>query len=203
MPIFFRQAYEAVCDGKLPSGLTSAHFADWKRLAGTPPPAPEPQALKEEFRSERAAAFRQTVLKIYDFTCSACGMRVKIDDIVLVDAAHIIPFEESQNDRPDNGLALCPNHHRAMDRFLIAPCPDKDQEAGVWKIARRLEPRIAGHRDLAALANQPLSRPAKKSSTRTQRAWSGAKNASTPNTDPENGHRNSETRPAAETPCLR
>ena len=32
MPIFFRQAYEAVCDGKLPTGLTPAHFADWKRL---------------------------------------------------------------------------------------------------------------------------------------------------------------------------
>ena len=33
MPIFHRQAYEAVCDGKLPSKLTPAHFADWERLA--------------------------------------------------------------------------------------------------------------------------------------------------------------------------
>jgi len=37
---------------------------------------------------------------------------VKItDDLSLVEAAHIIPFGESQNDKPDNGLALCPNHH--------------------------------------------------------------------------------------------
>ena len=32
MPIFFRQAYESVCDGKLPTALTPAHFADWKKL---------------------------------------------------------------------------------------------------------------------------------------------------------------------------
>jgi len=30
------------------------------------------------------------------------------------EAAHIIPFGVSRNDKPDNGVALCPNHHWAM-----------------------------------------------------------------------------------------
>jgi len=60
----------------------------------------------------RHDAFRHAILEIYDYRCAACGIRVKItDDLSLVEAAHIIPFGESQNDKPDNGLALCPNHH--------------------------------------------------------------------------------------------
>jgi hypothetical protein len=49
-----------------------------------------------------------------------------------------------------------------MDRFLIAPCPDRNHRAGVWKIAPYLEPRIAGHTDLAALAGQPIIPPSDK-----------------------------------------
>jgi hypothetical protein len=32
MPIFFRKAYEAACGGKVPPGLTPAHFNDWEKL---------------------------------------------------------------------------------------------------------------------------------------------------------------------------
>ena len=89
-------------------------------------------------------------------------MRVKLDALSFVEAAHIVPFEESEDDRPNNGLALYPNHHRAMDRFLIAPCPDKAHEAGVWQAARRFETRIAAHRELAALVGQPVIAPSDK-----------------------------------------
>jgi putative restriction endonuclease len=135
------------------------HRRQLAALAAAPPPTPEPEALKEEFHTQRDAAFRKIILQIYDFTCSACGMRVKLDDLSLVEAAHIIPREESEDDRPNNGLALCPNHHRAMDRCLIAPCPHGEYEAGVWKIASRLDARIPGHKDLAALAGQRVIRP--------------------------------------------
>ena len=36
-------------------------------------------------------------------------------------ATHLIPFSESRNDHPTNGLALCKNHHGTMERNLIAP----------------------------------------------------------------------------------
>jgi len=84
-------------------------------------PAPKEDALRDE-PPGRDGAFRHTILEIYDYRCAACGIRVKISDALsLVEAAHIIPFGVSRNDKPDNGLALCPNHHWAMDRFLIAP----------------------------------------------------------------------------------
>ena len=38
----------------------------------------------------------------------------------MIDACHIIPFSESYDDTISNGLALCPNLHRAFDRGLIS-----------------------------------------------------------------------------------
>jgi len=111
----------------------------------------------------RDGAFRHTILEIYDYRCAACGIRVKISDALsLVEAAHIVPFGESRSDRPDNGLALCPNHHWAMDRFLIAPCPDSRHRAGIWRVGSGLDARIEGQKDLVALANQPVIPPSEE-----------------------------------------
>lgn len=38
----------------------------------------------------------------------------------MIDACHIIPFSESYDDTIKNGIALCPNLHRAFDRGLIS-----------------------------------------------------------------------------------
>jgi len=88
---------------------------------------PESHARDEAARqSGRNRAFRRKVLEIHDYQCAACGLRIKmpeVSDLTFVDAAHLIPFSESQNDHPNNGLALCKNHHWAMDRHLIAPAP--------------------------------------------------------------------------------
>jgi putative restriction endonuclease len=122
---------------------------------------PDP-ALREE-PPGRDAAFRHTILEIYDYRCAACGIRVKItDDLSLVEAAHIIPFGVSRNDKPDNGLALCPNHHWAMDRFLIAPCPHPNHRAGIWRVGPVLDSRIEGQRDLVALASHPVIPPSEE-----------------------------------------
>ena len=80
------------------------------------------EALKDELPPGRDGAFRRTILEIYDYRCAACGARMLLDQTVsLVEAAHLIPFNVSRNDKPTNGVALCPNHHWAMDRHLIAP----------------------------------------------------------------------------------
>jgi putative restriction endonuclease len=131
-------------------------------IAGEKPAARMEDALREE-PPGRDGAFRHTILEIYDYRCAACGIRVKVsDDLSLVEAAHIIPFHESRNDKPDNGLALCPNHHWAMDRFLIAPCPDSNRAAGVWRVGSGLDPRIEGQKDLVALSNQPVIPPSEE-----------------------------------------
>jgi putative restriction endonuclease len=109
----------------------------------------------------RDAAFRRTILEIYDFRCAACGIRVLLEQATsLVEAAHLIPFGISRNDKPTNGLALCPNHHWAMDRHLIAPCPDAELPAGVWRVNKdRLDDRIEGQRELAGIAGKSVIPP--------------------------------------------
>lgn len=103
----------------------------------------------------RSAGFRRIVTQVYEHQCAACGLRLRRPDgATIVDAAHIIPFSESQNDHPRNGLALCKNHHWAMDRSLIAPGPDFH-----WLVSESLDSRQAGERDLIALSNRPLILP--------------------------------------------
>lgn len=105
----------------------------------------------------RDAAFRRKILSIYDYQCTACGLRIKLPDadITFVDAAHIIPFAEQHNDHPTNGLALCKNHHWAMDRNLIAPSPE-----GVWHVSKRLiAHRSPGEAALLELLDRPVLPP--------------------------------------------
>ena len=106
----------------------------------------------------RSPAFRRKILAIYDHQCAACGLRIRLpagNDVSFIDAAHLIPFSESQNDHPTNGLALCKNHHWAMDRDIIAPGPDLH-----WHISRLIDPRRSnGERELHELAGKSVLLP--------------------------------------------
>ena len=77
----------------------------------------------EEFQEEiyiRSNIFKKEIPKIYNYSCCISGLRIDvIDNISVVDACHIIPFSEGYNDSITNGIALCPNLHRAFDRGLI------------------------------------------------------------------------------------
>jgi len=68
----------------------------------------------------RSQAFRRVVLRAYDYRCAACGLRVILDDLVLAEAAHLIPYATSHDDDPRNGIALCKNHHWANRRSQMA-----------------------------------------------------------------------------------
>ncbi|MEX0332155.1 MAG: HNH endonuclease [Puniceicoccaceae bacterium] len=111
------------------------------------------QAVKEP-PPGRDAGFRKVVMEVYDHRCAACGLRIRIDNISLVEAAHLIPYSESHNDNPRNGIALCRNHHYAMDRHLIAPCPN-----GKWRVSSRLDDRVDGQSELIRLDNRSVLTP--------------------------------------------
>lgn len=105
----------------------------------------------------RSAAFRRQVLEVYDFQCCACGLRILIPEreITFVDAAHIVPFATSRNDHPTNGMALCKNHHWAMDQGLISP-----DSTRVWRVSLDLEPRRSkGEEELAGLGGRRMLLP--------------------------------------------
>lgn len=83
------------------------------------------QVLNEnEFQEEvfiRSGLFKREIPKIYNNTCAISGLRIDaISNVSMIDACHIIPFSEGYNDTLTNGIALCPNLHRAFDRGLIS-----------------------------------------------------------------------------------
>jgi putative restriction endonuclease len=105
----------------------------------------------------RDRAFRRTVTSAYDYRCAACGARVLVEGDSMVDAAHLIPFRISMDDDPRNGIALCKNHHWAMDRFLIAPGPD-----GLWHVSDLFDRRIKDHQPVLDLNSLPILKPAER-----------------------------------------
>jgi putative restriction endonuclease len=67
----------------------------------------------------RSARFRLDVVSAYNYTCALTGYRVTtISAGAIVDAAHIHKFSRSQNNDPNNGIALCKNAHWQFDAGL-------------------------------------------------------------------------------------
>lgn len=101
------------------------HPADWEMLkAENLKPEIEGRRLNEEAedaarKKGRSARFAVQVLSRYKFTCALTGLCcLTTDGAAIVDAAHIEPFAESQNDDIENGLALCKNAHWMFDEGL-------------------------------------------------------------------------------------
>lgn len=107
-----------------------------------------------EYLPARNAAFRRLVLEAYDYRCAASGWRFVLDDWALVEAAHIVPFQESRNDNPRNGLALSPTFHRLMDKGVIAPGPDMR-----WHLSPVVDHRFPDNRPLVEIEGSALILP--------------------------------------------
>jgi len=68
----------------------------------------------------RDQGFRQAVVEAYDHRCALSGIRIlTADHHTVVDAAHIKPWNVSQNDDPRNGLALSKLCHWAFEEGLL------------------------------------------------------------------------------------
>ena len=65
-------------------------------------------------RKSRDERFRRDVMHAYNSACCICGLQF------ATEAAHIIPHRnEDTRQIVQNGLALCPNHHKMYDRQLL------------------------------------------------------------------------------------
>jgi putative restriction endonuclease len=145
----------------LRQALISRYFPG---LAAQPEPESAPPPLAAEGAGAddppeygRSSAFRRTILEIYDHQCAACGLRIRLPsgDVSFIDAAHLLPWNPFHNDHPSNGLALCKNHHWAMDRRILAPGPDRR-----WHISPLIDPRRSnGEKELGDLAGKSLLLP--------------------------------------------
>lgn len=128
-------------------------------LGPTTPQEENPAKIAEKsIDFGRDPAFRRKIIEVYDHQCAACGLRIHLPlekNVSFIDAAHLVPFSESHNDHPTNGLALCKNHHWAMDRHLIAPGPDM-----LWHVSPVLQAhRSSGEKELLDLAKRAVLPP--------------------------------------------
>lgn len=103
----------------------------------------------------RSAAFRRIVTEAYDYRCAASGWRIILpDSTVLVEAAHLVPYADTHDDDPRNGIALSPSFHWAMDKHIIAPGPDRK-----WHVSKTLDDRLPDNRPLLELEGKSLILP--------------------------------------------
>ncbi len=120
------------------------------RHAAEPPKASEPPPAWV-----RDPAFRRVVTEAYDWRCAATGLRVLLPTgESMVEAAHIVPFSESGDDDPCNGLALAPNLHWAFDKNLIALGEDLK-----WQVSPVLDDRFPDFAPLVQLHGKRLIGP--------------------------------------------
>lgn len=81
----------------------------------------ETLSVEEAYRPAiRDQGFRRAVVKAYAHRCALCGIRVRtLDGHTAVAAAHIVPWSETRDDRPANGIALCRMCHWTFDEGLL------------------------------------------------------------------------------------
>jgi putative restriction endonuclease len=69
----------------------------------------------------REAGFRRAIVGIYAHQCAFCRLSIRSpEEHTVVQAAHIIPWSEGQDDDPRNGLALCGVCHWTFDEGLLS-----------------------------------------------------------------------------------
>ncbi len=56
----------------------------------------------------------ENLKKLYGNRCQICNFSSKEFGASIVEAHHILPFSDSQNNDSDNIIILCPNHHRLI-----------------------------------------------------------------------------------------
>jgi putative restriction endonuclease len=80
----------------------------------------EPKAvLKKSYI--RNPLFRKTVVFLYGYRCAFCELKIlQSSNQVIVDGAHIKPFAKFFDDKIDNGISFCKNHHWAFDQGLFS-----------------------------------------------------------------------------------
>ena len=106
----------------------------------------------------RDAGFRKAIVSLYEHRCALCGIRMLTPEgHTVVEAAHIVPWFESQDDKPTNGLCLCRICHWSFDEGLMSV--GKQYEVLVSKRVQS-DRNIPGH--IQTLMDRPIFKPEQK-----------------------------------------
>lgn len=103
----------------------------------------------------RDQGFRKTIVRLYEHRCALCGIRmVTPEGHTIVEAAHIVPWSETRDDRPANGLCLCRLCHWSFDEGLMSV--GREYEVLVSKRVQS-DHNMPGH--VLTLRDRPIFRP--------------------------------------------
>jgi putative restriction endonuclease len=130
-----RADVEAIASDILPSAardqvLTGVSEADMEIPADVP--FERRRALRQISTAVRDRRFSHRVRRAYGGNCAFCGINAR-----FVEGAHILPVARDGTDEIQNGLALCPTHHRAFDEHVIHVLPDLSIRLDERALARR------------------------------------------------------------------
>lgn len=106
-------------------------------------------------RRRRSAAFPDQVLRVYGYSCAACGFDGRIGTVpVGVEAAHLRWHSQHGPDDVANGLALCSLHHTLLDLGVLGLTADCR-----LKVSELYTAQAPAGRAVYDLAGRPLASP--------------------------------------------
>ena len=106
----------------------------------------------------RDQGFRKAIVSLYEHRCALCGIRMLTPEgHTIVEAAHIVPWHETQDDSPTNGLCLCRLCHWSFDEGLMSV--GKKYEVLVSKRVQS-DRNMPGH--VLTLMDRPIFKPEKE-----------------------------------------
>ena len=118
---------------------------------------PWDQIDKDE-KKVRDQGFRKAIVTLYEHRCAMCGIRMLTPQgHTVVEAAHVIPWKDSQDDRPSNGMSLCRLCHWSFDEGLMSV--GEKYEVLVSKHVKQ-ERNFPGH--MLTLSDRSIFKPEKK-----------------------------------------
>ena len=125
-PGLLQQVAQQLLEANFPETL-HADIAAAARLDLTPVPQvreASQDAFNTQVRRRRDPAFRQKVMRAYEWRCCVCGFDLRIGHVPAgLEAAHIQWHHVGGPDIEPNGLSLCALHHKLFDLgvFTIEP----------------------------------------------------------------------------------
>jgi putative restriction endonuclease len=79
------------------------------------------------FTKVRNHGFRKAIVSLYEHRCALCGISMLTPEgHTIVEAAHIVPWSTSHDDRPQNGMAPCRLYYWSFDEVLISKTVRQD-----------------------------------------------------------------------------
>ncbi len=108
-----------------------------------------------EIQRVRDQGFRRAIVSLYDHRCALCGIRMRTPEgHTVVEAAHIVPWSESHDDLPTNGLCLCRLCHWSFDEGLMSV---GNQYEVLVSGRVRIDSNMPGH--VLTLVDRPIFKP--------------------------------------------